>query len=85
MHIKKKKKKIVGVGRFVITIILNSKPNRSALMVEDGALSHKIDYVTNHINGSKVIVILLNGWILPIDGVTLGRGGACSLRRRLVY
>ena len=84
MHIKKKK--IVGVGRFVITIILNSKPNRSALMVEDGALSHKIDYVTNYINGSKVIVILLNGWILPIDGVTLlGRCGACSLRRRLVY
>ena len=49
-----------------------------ALMVEDGAFSHKIDYVTicleilnlkghsNCINGSRVTVILLNGWILPI-------------------
>ena len=47
-------------------------------MVADGAFSHKIDYVTmfneilnheghqNHITGSKVTAILLNGWILPI-------------------
>ena len=46
-------------------------------MVEDGAFSHKIDYVTifkeilnleghpNCIAGSKVTGILLNGWILP--------------------
>ena len=52
-------------------------------MVEDGALSHKIDYVTNYIIGSKVMVILLNGWILPIDGVASGRVGACSLRSSL--
>ena len=44
-------------------------------MVEDGAFSHKIDYVTifkeilnleghpNSITGSKVTAILLNGWI----------------------
>ena len=24
----------------------------------------------NHINGSKVTAILLNGWILPIDGAS---------------
>ena len=46
---------------------------RHALMVEDGAFSHKIDYVTiykeilnrevhlNRPTGSKVTVILLNG------------------------
>ena len=55
-------------------------------MVEDGALSHKIDYVTtfneilnleghsNRITGSKVAVILLNGWILPIGGVSAVKG-----------
>ena len=65
-------------------------------MVEDGALSHKIDYFTifykilnleghlNRITGSKVTVILLNGWILPIGGVALGSVCACSLRSRLV-
>ena len=47
-------------------------------MVEDGAFSHKIDYFTivfipnleGHLNctiGSKVMAILLNGWILPIS------------------
>ena len=47
-------------------------------MVEDGASSHKIDYVAilweilnleghpNRIAGSKVTAILLNWWILPI-------------------
>ena len=55
-------------------------------MVEDGALSHKIDYVTifqeilnpeghpNRITGSNVTVILLNGWILPIGGASLVKG-----------
>ena len=38
----------------------------------------------NFINGSKVTAILLNGAILPIDGATLGRVCACSLRSRLV-
>ena len=47
-------------------------------MVEDGAFSHKIDYVTmfkgilnlkghpNYITCSKVMAILLNWWALPI-------------------
>ena len=53
------------------------------LLVEDGAFSHKINYVTifqilnleghsNHITGSKVMAILLNGWILPVGGVASG-------------
>ena len=49
-------------------------------MVEDGAFSHKIDYVTmlleirnleghpNRFTGSRVTEILLNGLILPIVG-----------------
>ena len=55
-------------------------------MVGDGAFSHKIDYVTifkeilnleghlNRITGSKVTVILLNGWILPIGGASSVKG-----------
>ena len=56
-------------------------------MVGDGAFSHKIRYVTNcegdcrnmegHpncINGSRVRAILLNGWILPIDGASAVEG-----------
>ena len=51
-------------------------------MFEDGAFSHKIDYVTilyeilnleghlNCITGSRVTAILLNGWILPIVGAS---------------
>ena len=70
---------------------------RHALMVEDGAFSHKIDYIANfweiinleghqyRINGSRVITILLNGWILPIGGASSRRVCACSLRSRLVY
>ena len=62
-----------------------------------GAFSHKIDYVTivkeilnperhlNCITGSKVTAILLNGWILPINGDSSGRVCACSLRSRLVF
>ena len=52
-------------------------------MVDDGAFSHKIDYDTtfkkilnleghpNRITGTKVTAILLNGWILPIGGVSV--------------
>ena len=55
-------------------------------MVEDGAFSHKIDNCTilkeilnlkghpNHITVSKVTAILLNGWILPIVGVSAVKG-----------
>ena len=51
-------------------------------MVEDGAFSHKIDYVAiinlkghqNRITGSRVTVILLNGWILPINGASAVEG-----------
>ena len=51
---------------------------RHALMVEDGAFNHKIDYGTieldilnlkghlNCITGSRVTAILLNSLILPI-------------------
>ena len=54
-------------------------------MVEDGAFSHKIDYVTifqeilnlerhpNHITGSKVTATLLNWWILSFSEVASGR------------
>ena len=34
--------------------------------------------------GSKVTAILMNGWILPICGVVLGRVCISSLRSRLV-
>ena len=55
-----------------------SLQRRHALMVGDGASSHKIDYVIviknflnpeghqNRISGSKVTAVLLMGWILPI-------------------
>ena len=57
-------------------------------MVGDGAFSHKTDYPEEHPNrstGSKVTVILLNGWILLIGGVSSGRVCARSLRSSLVY
>ena len=59
---------------------------RHALMASDGAFSHKIDYVTlfydilnrewhqNRINGIRVTVILLNGWILLIGGASAAEG-----------
>ena len=65
-------------------------------MVGDGAFSHKIDYVKifleilnpegnpNHITGSKITAILLNGLFLTIGGASWGRVCACSLRSRLV-
>ena len=55
-------------------------------MVEDGAFSHKIDYVNffweilnpeghpNRMTGSKVRAILLNEWILPIGGASALKG-----------
>ena len=60
-------------------------------MDEDGAFSHKIDYITffqeilnleghpNCITGSRDTAILLKGWILPIGEVAAGRVCACSL------
>ena len=59
---------------------------RHALMVEDGAFGHKIDYVIifkeiinlkghpNRITGSKVTAILLNVWILSIGGALAVKG-----------
>ena len=50
--------------------------------IEEGGIRHKIDYFTifqeilnsqvhlNRITGSRVPVILLNGWILPIGGAS---------------
>ena len=54
-------------------------------MLEDGAFSHKIDYVTileiqsseehlDRITGSQVKEILLNGRILPIGGASAVKG-----------
>ena len=55
-------------------------------MVEDGAFSQKIDYVTifkeiltllghpNCITGSKVTATLPNGWILSIGGASAVKG-----------
>ena len=65
-------------------------------MVEDGAFSHKIDFVThffeilnlegypNCITGSRVTAILVNGWTLPIGEAASGRVCAGSLRSRLI-
>ena len=67
-----------------------------ALMVGDGAFSHKIHYngtlkeilnIEGHPNsntGPRASAILLKGWILPIGEVASGRVCACSLRSRLV-
>ena len=55
-------------------------------MGEDGAFSHKTDYVTivkeilylkghpNRITGLKVTAILLNGWMLPIGEASAVKG-----------
>ena len=62
-----------------------SLQRRHAPMVGNGALSHKIDYITifeeilnleghqNRTTGSKVTAILLNAWIFPI-----GQSGGAS-------
>ena len=59
---------------------------RHTQMVGDGAFSHEIDWFPilleilnlkghpNCITGSKVTVILLNGWILPIIGASVLEG-----------
>ena len=63
-----------------------SSQHRHAIMVRDGALSHKIDYITifqeilnleEHLNrntGSRVTATLLNGWILHIGGGSVING-----------
>ena len=55
-------------------------------MVEDGAFSHKIDYITfckeilnikehqNCVTGSRFTLVLLNGWIWPIGGASAVEG-----------
>ena len=65
-------------------------------MVEDGAFSHKIDYVSicleilnleghpNCTTGLRVTAILLNGWILPIGGASSVEGLGSTGRPRLV-
>ena len=65
-------------------------------MVEDGAFSHKIYYVTifkeilnreGHPNcntGSKVTEFWLNGWILPIGGASVVKGLRLQPAQRLV-
>ena len=53
---------------------------RHALLVEDAAFSHKIDYVAifkeilNCITGSKVTAIFLSGLDLPIGGASAVKG-----------
>ena len=47
----------------------------------------KIKNLSGHQNCiiySKVTAILLNGWVLPIGGVALGRACACSLGSWLI-
>ena len=78
-------------------IKLFSDPFPPTLMVGDGAFCHKIDYVGtfyavlnlkghfNCISGSRVLAILLKGFILPIGEVASGRVCTCSLRSSLVY
>ena len=39
----------------------------------------------NPLSGSKVMAILLKGWIWPIVGASAGEDRPCSLRRRLVF
>ena len=60
-----------------------SLQRRHALMVEDGAFSHKIAIFWEILNleghqycitGSRVTTILLNGWILPICGASAVEG-----------
>ena len=65
-------------------------------MVEDGAFSHKIDNVAiikeilnleghqNHMTGSRVTAIFLNGWILPIGGTSVLEGLRSTGLPRLV-
>ena len=64
---------------------------RQGQTVRDSKSSYKMDYVIviknflnpevhqNPISGSKVTVILLTGWILPIGEASSGRACACRL------
>ena len=66
-------------------------------MVRDSPSSYKIDYVIviknflnpeghqNHINGSKVIAIILKGRILPIGGASAVDGQHSTGLPRLVF
>ena len=93
-----KKKKYIfnrhGVARAVLQspwFVKVSLRRRHAPMVGNGALSHKIDYITiyeeilnleghqNCTTGSRVTAILLNAWIFPI-----GQSGEDS-RWRVCY
>ena len=78
-------------------VVKISLRRRHALMIGDGAFSHKIDYVTifkeilnpeghpNCITGSRVTAIFLNGWILPISGASAVEGLQSTGLPRLVY
>ena len=80
----------------ILKIVKIPLRGRHTLMVEDGAFSHKIDYVAifykilnleehqNLITGSKVTAILLNVWILPIGGASSVKGLRSTGLRRLV-
>ena len=73
-----------------------SSNSRHAQTVRVSTSSYKIDYVIiiknflnpkghqNPFSGSKVMAILVKGWIWPIGGASAGQGLACSLRSRLV-
>ena len=66
-------------------------------MVADGAFSYKIDYVTiiketlnleghpNPITGSKVSVMMLNGWILPFGGASSVKGVCLQLTQQACF
>ena len=60
------------------------------LIVEDGAFSHKLDFIanleghTNHITGSRVTAALLNGCILSIGGASAMAGLRSTGLPRLV-
>ena len=76
---------------------LTALRRRHAQTVRDSTSSYKIDYFIvikkilnpeghqNPISGSKVMVILLKGWIFPISGASSGRVCACTLHSRLVF
>ena len=69
---------------------LTALRRRHAQMVRDKSSSDRIDYVIviknflnseghqNPISSSKVMAILLKGWILPISGVSAGGGSASA-------
>ena len=80
------------INSFIHPLVKISLQRRHAQTVKNGASSHKTNYIDilteilnleAHLNrwiGSKVMAILLNGWILPTCGVASGRVGpaACT-------